>query len=262
MTNNTSIIDEDVGRERYSGYSSQTSYQKDLQQYFDGKICGALNNQKKFCNNDPMENGRCRHHGGKSPKGLDHPRTVHGGYSRYLPERLIDKYHDAESNEDLANLKSEMALITTRLYELSEKVQDTAGKIQYANLYNTYERYKSAKRADQESAHYILLEFESMLVSVKEDLKVWDEIASLIDTKRKLVDSEFKKMKTMNQFVEVEKVMLLMGGLMDIVVREIEDLEGVLVDETIIEKTTTSIARKFKNITNKKSSNYKRNGSS
>lgn len=249
----------DVSRERYNGYSSQTAYQRDLRKFYDGKICGALTNQRKFCTTVPMENGRCRLHGGKSLNGLDHPRTKHGGYSKYIPKALMEKYKDAQENEDLLSLREETALITTRIYELTEKAQETSGKKKFKEVIELYNRWQSAERKGIESAFMIKNDLEDVLDQVEKDLKVWDEIADMVNLKRRLVDSEQKKMNNMQQYVPVDKVMLLIGALMDIVVTEIESLDGVLMNEEMIEQTNTKIARKFHNITKKNDPNY--NGS-
>lgn len=248
---------QDVSRERYTGYNSQSEYQRDLKAYYNEKICGALTNSYKFCRSSPLPNGRCRFHGGKAAKMEKAGNFKHGGYSKYLPQALMDKYKTATEDEELLSLKDEAALVTARLYELSEKITHTAGKINYMELLRKYENYKAALRANMDSADFLLSDFEATLVSIKEDLRIWDEIALMIDTKRKIVDSEFKKMKAKDQYVEVEKVMLLVGGLMDIVSKEIEGLDGVLVDDAIIEKTTREVARKFRLITNRGAVKYK-----
>jgi hypothetical protein len=250
---------EDVSREKFYGYKNTKEYQRDLRLYYDEKICGALNQQGKFCRNNPLENGRCKYHGGKTPVGIEAKNTKHGRYSKYIPVALMEKYRHAEEDTDLMSLKGEMALVTARLYELVEKIEDTAGKIPYSELLRQYERFKMAERAGQDNAEYLKLEFEAMLVSIKEDMKIWDEVAHMVNVKRRLVDSEQKKMKQMSQYVEVDRVMLLFGALMDIVVNEIEELEGIKMDVDMIEQVTTKIAKKFRSVANRHSGQYNPN---
>jgi hypothetical protein len=50
--------------------------------------CGAKTRAGGRCQNMPMQlGGRCRMHGGASPKGEAHPRYKHGKYSKY---RVLD----------------------------------------------------------------------------------------------------------------------------------------------------------------------------
>lgn len=252
MSNQTVDLDNvDVSRDRYSGYGSQQSYQKDLRLFYEGKICGGLKQDRRFCKNKPLENGRCKFHGGKSPTGLDHPKTTHGRYSKYLPKELMEKYKEANEDEELLSLRDETALITARIFELSEKANDAVGKSKLTEIISTYKRWMNARKKGLEGADLVKVDFEELLDDLETDMKIWDEIGNMINLKRRLVDSEMKKMSNMQQYVPVEKVMLLVGALMDIVVNEVESLDGVLMDKDKIEDTNTAIARKFRSITNR-----------
>jgi hypothetical protein len=58
------------------------------------EICGAKTRAGKPCNGQPMPNGRCRMHGGKSTgprtaaglEAIRMARTIHGGYSEEMRE--------------------------------------------------------------------------------------------------------------------------------------------------------------------------------
>jgi len=78
-------------------------------------ICGAENRHGEPCGmtagwgTDHVGEGRCRFHGGASPRGSDHPSFVHGLFSDYLDEddretmRILEEYEDAEKLEELIN---------------------------------------------------------------------------------------------------------------------------------------------------------------
>lgn len=247
---------QDYSRARYSGYSSQRAYQRDSQLHFEGKICGALTQDKRYCRNKPMENGRCKFHGGMNPKGIKHHKHKHGAYSKYLPEALLAKYEEAESNEDLLSLRNEMALITTRLFELSEKVNETAGAQNVKELIHAYKRLKKARTHNMKTQYVLEYELEEIIEDVEKDLGIWEDIASMVNLKRKLVDSEQRKMNNLQQYVPAERVALLMGALMKIVVDEIEGLHGILMDNKQIEKSIRKIARTFRNMSNRGAEEY------
>jgi len=51
----------------------------------------------------------CSMHGGKSPRGVDSPSFKTGRHSRYLPDRLTEKYCEALADEELLRLDDEIA---------------------------------------------------------------------------------------------------------------------------------------------------------
>ena len=85
------------------------------------KICGAKTRKGTPCLRAPMVNGRCNLHGGKTPIGAALPQFKTGRYSKYLPARLAERYHEAERDPELLSLRSELALVQARLAELISK---------------------------------------------------------------------------------------------------------------------------------------------
>lgn len=47
-----------------------------------GAYCGALTRAREPCRNLPMNNGRCRLHGGKSKTGMEHGRYRTGEFTK------------------------------------------------------------------------------------------------------------------------------------------------------------------------------------
>ncbi len=63
--------------------------------------CGAKTRSGKPCKSKPMENGRCRMHGGLQPKGEASPNFVHGRYSKYMRQSLQEKMVTVEDDNPL-----------------------------------------------------------------------------------------------------------------------------------------------------------------
>lgn len=85
-------------------------------------ICGARTRRGSLCQQPagwgtehPRE-GRCKLHGGATPRGLDSPNWKHGLYSKYLPENINNKVQ-AFLEADPLELVSEMALLRALLAE-------------------------------------------------------------------------------------------------------------------------------------------------
>ena len=54
-------------------------------------ICGAkLRNKNTYCQKHGMLNGRCRLHGGLSPKGVDHWNHKHGWCTKESRQRSVE----------------------------------------------------------------------------------------------------------------------------------------------------------------------------
>lgn len=72
----------------------------------------------KRCRNPPMD-GRavCRMHGGKSPRGLAHPSTTHGGYSKDLVARSMRDHQTNRLHPELLELSEDAALSQTLIQE-------------------------------------------------------------------------------------------------------------------------------------------------
>src|SRR4051812_32142589 len=84
--------------------------------------CGARMRGGTPCHLAPMPNGRCRMHGGATPRGPALPQFKHGRYSRSLPTRLAAQYEAAQSDPVLMELRDEIALNDARLADLLGRV--------------------------------------------------------------------------------------------------------------------------------------------
>jgi hypothetical protein len=69
-----------------------------------GKRCGAKTRAGKRCRRWAMANGRCMMHGGKSPKGEEHPRFKTGLHSKYMREKLKGLIGNKKAAEEISKL--------------------------------------------------------------------------------------------------------------------------------------------------------------
>lgn len=85
--------------------------------------CGAKTRSGKPCKAPAMENGRCRIHGGKTPRGMDSPHWKHGNssiYRDYLPDGIKGKVAAFE-NADPLDLTHELAVTRALLADFLER---------------------------------------------------------------------------------------------------------------------------------------------
>lgn len=155
----------------------------------DRKICGARNRQGKPCGLAPMPNGRCKFHGGMTPVGPASPHFKHGRHSVLLKDikGLGQHYERALADPDLLRLDAEIALTDARIGDLLERVSGS--------------KRQAGVTIDG----------------------LWPQLENLIENRRKLVDTESKRMKDLHAMVSVDRVMLIVSYLADSVKKHVRD---------------------------------------
>ena len=116
----------------------------------------------------------CTVHGGLTPAGAASPHYRTGRYSKCLPARLTERYHEAQADKRLLELREEIALIDARLADLLT-------------------------------------------------VEAWPEIYEVIEQRRRLVESEHKRLVETKQMLSVESAMLMVSALTDIIKTHVTD---------------------------------------
>jgi hypothetical protein len=196
--------------------------------------CGAKNKQNGgACQNAPViGRTRCRMHGGKSLVGSACPHYRTGRYSAYVPERLRERYQQAETDQELLSLRGEVALVDARLADLLSRVDTGESGALWAELRRAYRAFTKARQAgdDQTTA---LARVEHLIERAGQDHQAWAEIGTLIEQRRKLAESESKRMATLQQMLTTEQALSMVRAIVDIVTRHVPDrqaLSAIIVD--------------------------------
>lgn len=142
----------------------------------------------------------CYHHGGKSPRGAASANFKHGRYSLNLPTRLAGKYEQAKSDPDLLALKEEISLTDVRITELLERIGE-----------------------DEQ----------------KDDGAIWAAVFEAIEQRRRLVESEARRMRELSLYISAESAMLLISAIADIVRQHVHDKQALGAISGDIEKLIT-----------------------
>lgn len=189
------------------------------------KRCGAKTRAGGTCKNGAMPNGRCRMHGGKSLGGIGSPRYKTGRYSKYLPSRLADKYNESLSDPELLTLREDISLLDARVAELLEKLDAGESKYLWKSLrdrmddFEKAQRYAGAtkneevKKAKQLEAAEALSDIRTIIHKGASDWNMWTEIGTTLDQRRKLVDSERKRLVDMENMITTSDAISLARAL-------------------------------------------------
>jgi hypothetical protein len=176
----------------------------------------------------------CYYHGGKSPRGPASPHFRTGRYSKFLPARMRARYEAAERDPALTSLHSELALVDARLLDLLGRVDSGESGALWRALRKAYRAFKLYQQTgDVAKMKEAFAEMETHLEAAVVDTEAWAEIHDLIESRRKLADTESRRLATLKQMLTQEQALLLVGRVVDIVTRHVPDqqvLANVVLD--------------------------------
>lgn len=178
----------------------------------------------------------CQRHGGQTARGTAHVNLQHGRYSRAMPARLVTRYVQSLEDTNQLVLRDEIALLDARLNELLERVDDThTGKL-WAALNEVKDEYMEARKLGPMGApkrQNCLARIVNLIEKGATDHMAWEEIRGLLQDRRKLVESERKRLVDAQQIMTLEEALVLMRGIADALDRHVTDpvaLEGIRTD--------------------------------
>lgn len=188
------------------------------------KICGASTRTGGLCQNAPMPNGRCRMHGGKTPRGHALPQTTHGRYSKHLPTRLAALYDDTAKDSELLSVRQDIRLIDALILANFGNL-DTGESKQYWDemlkwILKARVAYKSENYATLEQA---LDEMEAITDGRRLHYATEQEIRDKVEQRRKLVETEQKISLQGERAINVEQLMLLMSSVLQVITSVVKD---------------------------------------
>jgi hypothetical protein len=171
-----------------------------------------------------MENGRCRIHGGKTPKGIASPHFKTGRYSKAMPTALIESYDRARTDKEALNFIDDIALIDAMVLANLPKLETReSGKAWIAIKKSITELRKSF--ADEDYGR-CLVTVDEMVDIINEQVLHYateDELRTSLEQRRKLVESEQKRRVAMEQMVDSQDAMTIVTAMLQSVKENVSD---------------------------------------
>lgn len=188
-------------------------------------LCGAKTRSGTPCRRAPAAGRtRCRLHGGATLQGIASPTFKGGRYSKYIPARLSERYHEAVADPELLAQREEIALLDGRLADLLTHVDSGEAKTLWEQARKATDKMLRAFESnDLGSMHVGILELDRLIGSGLADHEAWYEIHAVIDQRRKLAESERKRLIEMQQMVKADQAMALAGALLASVKANVTD---------------------------------------
>lgn len=188
------------------------------------KLCGARTRSGQPCKAPAMANGRCRMHGGATPRGPEHGAFKHGRYSQVLPARIGERYEQAMTDPALLSLHSEIALIDARIGELLSRIDHGESASLWLDATTTFDDFKTARaKGDAEGMADALERLGRQLQLGRHNALSWREVEDLLDQRRRLVESERKRLVEMQVTMDVRQAMTFVTAVLDTVRRHVTD---------------------------------------
>ena len=170
-----------------------------------------------------MSNGRCYMHGGKSLKGLASPTYKGKGYSRYFPrKKLAEIYVRSYDDPELTRLRKDLALVETRLVELIQSLNSEQSGTLWKQIRKKHQELKRSK-TNSKKATKLLHEIGELIESGSSNHSIWKEIGQQIELRRRLLDSETKRVLTAHQVMTAEEVRMLIDTVANLIRDHVKD---------------------------------------
>lgn len=170
-----------------------------------------------------MANGRCYMHGGKTPAGPALPQFHTGKYSKFLPARLTERYGEALTDSNLLALREEVSLLDARLADVLGRVDTGESGALWKAVDGAFRLYQTFKGIDPVKELRAFADLEAAIQAGIADYAAWGEVLILIEQRRKLVESERKRLVEMQQMITTEQAMTLLAVVVDTVRRHVTD---------------------------------------
>ena len=175
----------------------------------------------------------CAIHGGKTPSGIASPHYKGRGHSDYLPKRLKARYEQSIGDPDLLNLNAEIALTDTRIAELLENLETGDVEHRWNKLAEAYGSLDGAAQAeDVKSWQEAHAELGRIIKSGVDSYAAWGQLNVLLETRRKLVETERKRRVEMQNMITAEQAMMLLREMMTVIHETVPEYERRLAIQT------------------------------
>lgn len=172
---------------------------------------------------------RCRKHGGASLVGPSHPNFTTGRHSKVLKGGLAQVYETSLSDPNLVSVRDELALVDMRVSQLLEAIGETGNAKLLKEIRAKFDVFKAAgKKKGPNSAIEGLGALEQVDRLIDDALTAaatWDELRDTLDLRRKLSETETRRMRDLHQLIDVKTAIAMMTLLVNEVKKRVTDRE-------------------------------------
>lgn len=163
-------------------------------------------------------------HGGKSPIGPGLPQFKTGRYSAFLPSRMAADFDAAMGDPELVSLRKEIATVDARIIDLYRRVDKGEAGTIWEELHEAWASLERAQARAEAGAYQTAFDHVKRIVAKGfNDTAAWAEVCNQIDLRRKLVDSEQRRLTLAHESLTQDRAMMMMSRLVGIVQKHVTD---------------------------------------
>src|SRR4051812_48697404 len=187
--------------------------------------CGARTRTGRACAQPGMQpSGRCRLHGGRTPRGFANANTRTGRYSRDLPTRVLTRYEAALADPELLSVREDVALLQGAITDVMAELKEAETSPDLDAILGSVERISRDWQSwDWTRMNAELTGWREMIVGRRSQRAALAEIRELIREKAVLVQQENKLLADRQQMITVEQYLVGMRALGAAVRRLVDD---------------------------------------
>lgn len=167
---------------------------------------------------------RCSIHSKVVKAGIMAPNFKGRDRSKYLPPRMSDSVQEALSDSDLTSLRQDLVTVDARVDDLIKRDGSGESGEAWRELGRINEEINRLERVGGQNVKdeitYLRGRMSDIIEEGLEQYSVWQEIESLIDLRRKLSESERRRMVLLSQFTPNERVLTLMQVVLGVIREE------------------------------------------
>ena len=178
----------------------------------------------------------CYYHGGATPVGPAAPNWRHGRHSRYLPLDLRDAFQATLADPNRLALDAEIALVDARLGQLLAGLEAN-GAARWPEAAAAMRAYDAAQAAaDRAGMHAAVATLRDVISRGAAACEAWRELHVAINQRRRLVDSERRRLEAANSTLTAEQAMTLISTLAASVKAHVSDRKALAAISADIER--------------------------
>lgn len=187
--------------------------------------CGAKTKSGGECKAYAMSNGRCRLHGGLTPKGKASPHYKDGKRSKY---RNLGKHKDAveyhANNPDLASMLDEIAVFTARAEELYEQYAVIDKGLDYNQLNELWDQFNTAmKLGVKDQSQALRKQIDEEIKRGASSATAWAEYQRSVFALKSIIESERKFAKEKLELMRVGHALTIIDSFVKAVIESMSN---------------------------------------
>lgn len=163
-------------------------------------------------------------HNGNAARGIANGSFSTGRYSKYLPPALLDAYQRSQTDNELLAVREDIALLDTLLIGNLSKLDSGESGQAWTLMRKGVDGLELAiDKQDYAGCLKAIRDMRDVIDARVAHYATEEEIRSKLEQRRKLVETERKRLVDMQQMVTAEQAMLLVSGLLDAVRTNVTD---------------------------------------